>query len=87
MNLHDLIEEITHLENPSRHKIALDIFNLLENNRALFLSKLDEGDFNSLLSGFEQLAYAHPKEYTTDSYKSEFERRRASLLYHFNKIL
>lgn len=87
MNLHDLIEEITHLENPSRHKIALDIFNLLENNRILFLSKLDEGDFNSLLSGFEQLAYAHPKEYASDFYTAEFERRKASLLYHFNKIL
>lgn len=87
MNLHEIIDEINKLETPSKHKAALDIFNLLENNRRLFLEKLDPGDFNSLLSGFEALAYAHPKDYASASYGSDFERLKGSLLYHLNKIL
>jgi len=87
MNLHEIIDEINNLKTPSTHKAALDIFNLLENNRRLFLEKLDQSDFNSLLSGFETLAYAHPKEYATLSYGSDFERLKGSLQYHLNKIL
>ncbi|MCZ8284187.1 MAG: hypothetical protein O9353_01920 [Bacteroidia bacterium] len=87
MNLHEIIDEINHLQSPSKHKAALDIFNLLENNRRLFLEKLDQGDFNGLLSGFETLAYAHPKEYGTIAYDSDFDRLKGSLLYHLNKIL
>lgn len=87
MKLHEIIDEINNLQSPSKHKAALDIFNLLENNRRLFLEKLDPGDFNSLLSGFETLAYAHPKEYASASYGSDFERLKGSLLYHLNKIL
>lgn len=87
MKLHEIIDEISKLESPSRHKAALDIFNLLENNRRLFLEKLDQSDFNGLLSGFETLAYAHPKDYATDAYVSDFERLKGSLLYHLNKIL
>jgi hypothetical protein len=87
MKLHEIIDEINKLENPSKHKAALDIFNLLENNRRLFLEKLDPGDFNSMLSGFETLAYAHPKDYATVSYESDFERLKGLLHYHLNKIL
>lgn len=87
MKLHEIIDEINNLQSPSKHKAALDIYNLLENNRRLFLEKLDPGDFNSLLSGLETLAYAHPKEYTSASYASDFERVKGSLLYHLNKIL
>lgn len=87
MKLHEIIDEIHHMESPSKHKAALDIFQLLDNNRLLFLERLDRGDFNSLLSGFESMAYAHPREYATDSYASDFERLKASLLYHLNKIL
>ncbi len=87
MKLPEIIDEITHLQSPSKHKAALDIFNLLDNNRRLFLEKLDQSDFNSLLSGFEALAYAHPKDYASASYASDFERLKGSLLYHLNKIL
>lgn len=87
MKLHEIIDEINNLETPSKHKAALDIFNLLENNRRLFLEKLDQSDFNSLLSGFETLAYAHPKDYATAFYATEFDRLKSSLLYHLNKIL
>lgn len=87
MKLPEIIDEINHLQSPSKHKAALDIFNLLENNRRLFLEKLDHSDFNSLLSDFEALAYAHPKDYGSASYGSDFERLKGSLLYHLNKIL
>lgn len=87
MTLHEIIDEINHLKSPSKHKAALDIFNLLENNRSLFLDQLDPGDFNALLSGFEALAYSHPRDYATDSYASDFNRLEASLRYHLNKIL
>lgn len=87
MNLHEIIEEINQLKNPSPHKSALDIFNMLENNRSLFKGKIDEFDFNGLLTGFETLAFASPNNYATESYKSDYERMRGLLSYHLNKIL
>jgi hypothetical protein len=87
MNLHEIIEEISQLKNPSAHKAALDIYNLLENNRALFKGKIDESDFKGLLVGFEALAFASPKEYAAESYTSDYERMKGLLSYHLNKIL
>lgn len=87
MRLHEIIDEINNLKNPSPHKAALDIFNLLENNRALFLEKLDPSDFRAIHAGFEALAYGNPREYASNAYVSDFERLQASLRYQLNKIL
>lgn len=87
MKLNEIIEEIINHKNPSAHKSSLDIYNLLENNKTLFLEKLDSYDFKGLLNGFETLAYAGPKEYATASYKNDYEKLYGLLLYHLNKIV
>lgn len=86
MNLQEIIEEINKLKNPSKHKSALDIFNLLDNNSKLFLTKIEEEDFTPLINAFEKLAYADPKEYATNSYQNDYERSYGSLCYQLNKI-
>jgi len=87
MNLKEIIDEIIQLDNPSKHKSALDIFRLLDNNSKLFLKEFDKHDFMPLLNGFEKLSYADPKEYSTSSYRNDYERLYGSLVYQLHKIV
>ncbi len=87
MNLKEIVDEIIQVNNPSKHKSALDIFRLLDNNRKLFLKELDKDDFIPLVNGFEKLSYADPKDYSTTSYLNDYERLYGSLLYQINKIV
>ncbi len=87
MKLNEIIEEIKNYQNLSKHKSALDIYRLLDNNNRLFSEKMEEGDLSGLLTGFEALAYADPKEYTTSAYQNDYEKMYGLLLYHLNKIV
>ncbi len=87
MKLNEIIEEIVNYQNTSKHKSALDIHRLLDANKQLFSQKMDTSDFAPLLTGFETLAYADPKEYATSSYQNDYERLYGLLLYHLNKIV
>jgi hypothetical protein len=81
-----LIEEIKELKE-ANNRSTLQLYNLLENNKQLFLSKLDPVDFRIILKNFEQLSETHPKEYGTPSYKSEFQRAYELLSFHLNRII
>lgn len=87
MLINDIILEIKNYSNSSLHKSALDIFNLLEANQAMFIKKMDPMDFKQLLNGFENLAYAHPKEYQTSSYEREYQSKYALLLFYLDRII
>ena len=87
MLINDIILEIKNYSNSSLHKSALDIFNLLEANQAMFIKKMDPNDFKQLLNGFENLAYAHPKEYQTSSYEREYQSKYALLLFYLDRIV
>lgn len=87
MLINDVILEIKNYSNSSLHKSALDIFNLLEANQTEFLKKMDSIDFKQLLSAFENLAYAHPKEYQTSSYEREYQSKYALLLFYLDRIV
>lgn len=82
-----MILEIKNYKNSSVHKSALDIFRLLETNRALFVGKMDSDNFKHLLSGFENLSYANPKEYSTTSYQREFQTQYDLLVFYIDKIV
>ncbi len=87
MQINDIIDEIKNYSNSSIHKSALDIYKLLEGNQLLFLKKMDAIDFNQLLVAFENLAYAHPKEYKTIGYEREYQSKYALLLFYLDRIV
>ena len=87
MRINDVILEIKNYQNSSVHKSALDIFRLLETNKALFVGKMDNDNFNHLLSGFENLSYADPKEYITSSYQRDFQTNYDLLVFYLDKIV
>lgn len=87
MVINDIILEIKNYKNISVHKSALDIYNLLENNKHVFIDKIDQDNFNHLLTSFENLTYASPKEYATSSYKREYQTQYDLLLFYLDRIV
>ena len=87
MVLNDIILEIKNYKSASIHKSALDIYNLLENNKHVFIDKIDPDNFNHLLTNFENLTYASPKDYTTSGYKREYETQYDLLLFYLDRIM
>jgi hypothetical protein len=81
-----VIEEIKELKE-ANNRSTLQLYNLLENNRQLFLSRLDPVDFKVIHENFKQLSETHPREYGTPSYKSEFQRAYELLSFHLNRII
>lgn len=82
-----LIEEIKELKNDVSHRAALRVFSLLENNRKLFLEKMDAADFNYLLKCFEEISNSNTKDYGTAAYKNEYLKQFELLLFHMDKII
>jgi hypothetical protein len=87
MVINDIILEIKNYKNNSIHKSSLDIYNLLENNKHVFIDKIDPDNFKHLLTSFENLTYANPKEYNTASYKREFQTQYDLLLFYLDRIV
>lgn len=85
--IEQLILEIKDLRKETNHKAALQIYNILENHKKLFLSKLDPSDYNFMLSNFEGLSYGNPKDYNTTGFIRDYEKYFESLLFHLNKIV
>jgi hypothetical protein len=87
MRIHDLISEIKELNPGHARKTAYSIYNLLENNKTLFLQHLDSDNFNHLLFSFEALANVPAKDYNARSYNEEVEKNYHLLLFYLDKIL
>lgn len=87
MKLNDVIEEIKNYRNFSIHKSSLDVFNLLNNNKSLFIDKISSDNLNHLLSKFESLSYASPNEYNTSGYEREYNSNYDLLLFYLNRII
>lgn len=82
-----LINEIKELRKESNHRSVLRIYNLLENNKKLFLEKMDAGTFNLILGNFENLSQVASKEYNTTGYVRSYENYFESLLFYLNRII
>lgn len=87
MRLHDLINEIKELNNTTPRKAAFDIYNILENNKSLFGTALEEDVFRQILKAFETLAYANASEFNSSSYKEDFLKSYNLLLFYLNKVI
>jgi hypothetical protein len=84
--LEQLIEEIKELKNEVNHRSALKIFSILDNNKKLFIEKMDPDYFAAILKNFEDISYSSPKEYGTENYKREYQKYFESLSFHLNRI-
>lgn len=82
-----IIEEIKDLKKEATHRSALRISGLLENNKKLFLEKIDADAFNHLLSGFEDIANTSPKEQNTEAYRENYQKNHDSLSFYLNRII
>ena len=87
MIINDIILEIKNYKNNSIHKSSLDIYNLLENNKHVFIDKIDADNFNHLLTSFEKLSFENPKEYNASGYKREFQTQYDLLLFYLDRIV
>jgi len=87
MRIQDLIGELNELRRGNPRKSSIDIYNLLENNRNLFLQKMDHDNFHHLHKSFEALSNAHSNEYHSASFKDEFQKNCGLLAFYLDKIL
>lgn len=87
MRLHEIILEIKELKQLPTHKSTMDIFRLLDNNRKLFLERMEAGNFDYALRAFEELSNKSPKEYNTPGYIRDYEQAHASLSFYLDRII
>lgn len=87
MRIHDLINEITELSTATPRKAAFDIYNLLENNKKLFLEYIDADVYKQIHGNFENMAYAHANEFSTPQYKDDFLKSYHLLAFYLNKVI
>lgn len=87
MRLHYLINEIQELKNNTPRKAAFDIFHILENNKSLFASVLDEDVLRQLLIDFEKMASANATEFNSSTFKDDFLKSYNLLNFYLNKVI
>ncbi|MGZ3930597.1 MAG: hypothetical protein ACXVP0_04350, partial [Bacteroidia bacterium] len=85
--IHDLINELKELKPGNARKSAFDIYNLLENNAALFLQYVDADQFHLLRANFESLAYATAKDFSSSSYRDDVEKNYNLLSFYLDKVI
>ena len=87
MRLHDLINEIQEMSGNTPRKAAFDIYNILENNKKLFVGTMDADTFNQILKDFENMAYANANEFNSASYKDNFQKSYNLLAFYLAKVI
>ena len=87
MRIHDLISEIQELGGSTPRKAAFDIYNILENNKVLFNTSMDEDVFAQILKDFEKMAYANASEFNSSYYKDDFLKSYNLLSFYLNKVI
>lgn len=87
MRIRQLIDEIQSLQKFPTHKSTMDICRLLENNKLLFLEKMEEDNYNYSYSNFERLSQQNYKEYNTTNYLSDYTKAHNMLSFYLNRII
>ena len=90
MRIHDLINEISALGGQANNvprKAAFDIYNILENNKTLFSDSMDKDTFVQILNDFEKMAYSSSAEFSTASYKDDFQKSYNLLSFYLGKVI
>ena len=84
--LDQLINEIQGYKGNVNQRTAIQIYNILENNKTLFLSKVEKENFTPVLKDFERLSNASYLQSTSAEYKREYQRAYDLLAFHLNRI-
>ncbi|MBS1635332.1 MAG: hypothetical protein JST26_05370 [Bacteroidetes bacterium] len=87
MRIHGLIEEIRQLKDKPVHTSTMAIYNMLENNRTLFLQRMDPSDFSHLVGKFESLSQEKPGNYGSSGYTREYEQAFSILWFYLDRII
>ena len=87
MRILQIIDEIKSMKHMPTHKSTMDICRLLENNKALFLDKIEEDNYNLSYSNFEKLSQLNSKEYNTTNYLREYTQAHNMLSFYLNRII
>jgi len=87
MLLPQIIHEINELKTQPTHRSCLTIFNLLENNKTLFLQKMEADNFNHVYNAFERLSQSLPRDYNTQEYRSDYDKTHGLLMFYLDRII
>jgi len=87
MRLLQIIDEIKTLKTQPTHKSTMDICRLLDNNKRLFIEKIDSDNFNHLYTNFEKLSQASAKDYNTPGYIRDYEQAHSILSFYVDRII
>ena len=87
MNIHALVEQLRNYRGKINHRSTLDIYNLLENNKQVFLKYIEAESFEPMRSGYETLSYSSPREYNSPDYQREFQRLYELLMFYAERII
>ncbi len=85
--IYGIIDEIKDLQKEKNRRSSMHILNLLENNRKLFLDKMDAADYDFALRNFDELSQTQPKDHNSPGFLRDYEKSFESLLFHLNKII
>jgi hypothetical protein len=87
MLLHEVINEIKGHGVSASSRSVHEIYNMLENNRLRFESRIGADDFKGVLTTFRELTGRKPADYTTARFKDEYDRAFNLLMFYLGKIL
>jgi hypothetical protein len=85
--IEQIIEEISEYRNSVNHRAALRIYNLLENNKKLFLEYFEPDVFKLLTKNFEELSHANLSDQKSSAFERDYSRSFESLYFHLQKII
>jgi hypothetical protein len=85
--VHQITDEIKEFRNEATHKAALRVYNLLENNKKLFIEKIDKDTFEFLTKSFRELSEASAATYNSPGFKRDYSKSFEGLMFHLQKII
>ena len=85
--LEQLIDEIKGLRNETNHRSALRIVNLLQNNKKLFLTGMEEDYLKMAIKNFERQCDSPSIHYNTPEYIRDYNKYYESLMFYLNRII
>jgi len=85
--LPQLISELQEIGLEPGLKSALKIHKILDGNKALFETKIEEDTFSTVLRNFEALSNSSAREVSSPDFKRDYQRSYELMLFHLNRII
>jgi hypothetical protein len=85
--IEQIIDEIKELKNEINHRSSLRIYHLLQNNKKLFLEKMDPDYLDLAIRNFENMCDTPSKDYNSPGYTRDYQKYHESLMFYLNRII